>query len=474
MLQRKLLWRPVIIVLIAIIAFSSCTTGKRYQQPALDLPKSFEAAAPADTVSIADLEWKFFFSDTALQSLIENGIRYNHDLQLAINRLDISGSQLKQARALSLPEANLAVSGQYNRPSKNSLSGLSANSFLGKNHIDNFLTIVNLSWELDIWGKISRQKEAALAQYLQSGEAVKVVQTQLVADIAQGYFNLQKLGRQLDIAKRNLVLSDTFLIDTRLLKEAGIGNSLAVQQAEAQKLSTQLLIPGLEQQITIQENALRFLTGQLPGKLAIGISQEDVSKDSLLAPGLPVSLISRRPDVRSSELALVQANARVGIAQANRYPALNITAGGGLESFKASNWFNIPNSLFGLAAGTITQPIFRRRALKTQFEVATLEREQAVISFRRSALVAVEEVANALSAFSKLNEQRIIANAQVYALDTAVLQAQQLFKSDMATYLEVITAQGNALNAELNLAEIERSQSAARIELYRALGGGWK
>ena len=169
-------------------------------------------------------------------------------------------------------------------------------------------------------------------------------------------------------------------------------------------------------------------------------------------------MVSRRPDVRSDEMALMAANAQVGVAQANMYPALNITAGGGLESFKASNWFSIPNSLFGLAAGAIAQPIFRRRELKTQFEIAKLQREEAVIQFRQSVLQATGEVADALVQADKLKQQQQIAIAQVDTLHRAVFNAQLLFRSDLANYLEVITAQGNALQAELNLASIQRQQ----------------
>ncbi len=178
--------------------------------------------------------------------------------------------------------------------------------------------------------------------------------------------------------------------------------------------------------------------------------------------------------MRSDELALQIATTQIGIAKANMYPALNITAGGGLESFKASNWFNIPNSLFGLAAGSIAQPIFKRRQLKTQYEIARLEREQAVIKFKQSVLTARGEVADALVSVEKLKEQQQIASGQVDTLRSAVGNAQLLFKSDMANYLEVITAQGNALQAELNLASIRRQQLSAIVELYRSLGGGWK
>ncbi|HEU4609272.1 MAG TPA: efflux transporter outer membrane subunit [Chitinophagaceae bacterium] len=457
-----------------LIFMYSCRVGKAYQRPELELPEQFNRVSFSDTSSIADIEWKNFFTDPTLQGLIEKGIRYNHDLMLAVKRLDVAQQQLRQSKLLLLPDVSLQMTAQYNRPSKNSLNGISINSFLGKGHVENYQTFVGLSWEADIWGKLRGQKEAVLAGYLQSYEGVKAVQTQLVADIAQGYFNLLMLDQQLSVAQRNLVLSDSFLVATRLLKDAGIGNALAVQQAESQRQSTALLVPQLEQDIALQENALQVLTGQIPGALARQATLDAIRIPATLSAGLPISMVSRRPDVRASEMRLVAANAQVGVAQANLYPALNITAGGGLESFKASNWFNIPNSLFGLAAGTIAQPIFQRGALKTQVEVAKLEREQAVIQFRQSVLQATGEVADALVQTEKLQQQEQIAGAQVDTLRQAVVNAKLLFRSDLATYLEVITAQASALQAELNLVAIRRQQLGAIVELYRALGGGWK
>jgi outer membrane protein, multidrug efflux system len=471
---RNTMSKQYFLVLFSMLFLVSCKLGKEYQRPQVELPQQFGNVSYADTSSIADIEWKNFFTDPELQVLIEKGITYNHDLLIALKRLEIADKQAKQARLLQLPELNLQVSAQFNRPSDNSLNGISIKNFLQKNHVENYNAGLNVSWEADIWGKIRSQKEAALATYLQTTEATKAVQTQLVADIAQGFFNLLMLDRQLEIAQKNLSLSDSFLSATRLLKDAGIVNMLAVQQAESQRQSTALLIPQLQQDIALQENALQLLTGQLPGALARKSSLNQFVLREELSTGLPIAMVSRRPDVRTEELALVVANARVGIAQAQMYPALNISAGGGLESFKASNWFNIPNSLFGMAAGAIAQPIFRRKELKTQYEVAKLDRETAVIRFRQSVLQATTEVSDALIQVSKLKEQRVIARDQVDTLRHAIHNAQLLFKSDMANYLEVITAQSNVLQAELNLAAIQRSQLSAMVELYRALGGGWK
>jgi outer membrane protein TolC len=247
-----------------------------------------------------------------------------------------------------------------------------------------------------------------------------------------------------------------------------------VQRAESQKQTTERLIPDFEESIALQENILQVLTGQLPGPVTSRTSLDDFAVAEHLSTGLPVSMVSRRPDVRAAEMSLVAANAETGIAQANMYPALNITAGVGLETFTASNWFNIPGSVFGLAAGSISQPIFNRRRLRTDFEVAKLQRDQAVIEFRQSVLNATREVSNALVQLDKLKQQQQIATGQVDTLKHALTNAQLLFRSDMADYLEVITAQTDVLLAELNLVTVQRRQLGAMVELYRSLGGGWK
>lgn len=470
----RIIRNPSYLIPVFLLILAGCRVGKDLEKPELHLPAKFAGVVHADTNSIADLKWKSFFTDPILRKLIEKGISYNPDLQIAIKRIDISQQQLRQSKLLRLPEVDLQVTGQYNNPSNNSLNGISLKSFLDKSHVENYMAGVNVSWEIDVWGKIRRQKEAALAQYLSTYEGVKAVQTQLVANIAQGYFNLLMLDHQLQIAKRNLSLTDSFAIATRLLKDAGAATALAVQQAEARKLSTALLIPELEESIAIQENALQLLTGQFPGTISRIADLESITIPPSLSTGLPAAMVSRRPDVRASEIALQIANADVGIAQANMYPALNITAGAGLESFKSSNWFNIPSSLFGLAAGSIAQPLFRRRELKTQYEIAKIEREQTVIEFRQSVLQAVGEVSNALVQIEKLETQHELAEAQVDTLDRAVANAHLLFKSDMANYLEVITAQTSSLVMELNLASIRRKQLDAMVELYRSLGGGWQ
>lgn len=471
-LSEKVSLRKALPLLLLPIALYSCRVGKDYKRPDIKTPETFTAQA-ADTASIASINWNQFFSDTTLLRLIDNGIRYNNDLAIATTRIGIAQQQVRQAKLLWFPEINALLTAQYNRPSKNSLNGISANSFLKSDHVNNFLGSVTASWEIDVWGRIRRQKEAALAGYLQSYEAARAVQTQLVSDIAQGYFNLLMLDGQLDIAKRNLALNDTILNITSLLKNSGEVTALAVQQAAAQRQTTALLVPQLEQDIAIQQNALKLLAGEFPGVIERKSRLGEIRFPGDLPAGLPAALLSRRPDVKAAELGLVAANAEVGIAKAQMYPGLNITAGGGVESYQFKNWFNIPGSLFGIASGAIAQPIFNRGRLKAQYETAKLQREQEVARFKQSVLVATSEVENALVTIDKTDQQYEIADARVDTLDRAVFNARLLFKSAMANYLEVITAQGNALQAQLELAAIRRDRLTAAVELYRALGGGW-
>jgi len=462
----------LLITVLALTVLSACRIGKDYHRPALELPETLGQAS-ADTGSVANFSWKTFFTDPQLQALIARGLERNHDLLTALKRTDIAWQQLKQARALMLPTANLNVSAQYTRPSDNSLAGLSTQAFLGRDYLENYQAGVNLSWEADIWGRIGRMKEAARAEYVQTDEGAKAVRTLLVSNIAQGYLNLLMLDEQLEIARQNLSLSDSFLLATRQLMAAGMTNDLAVQQAQSRQQTTAMLLSQVEEAIVIQENALRQLTGDLPGPVARG-RLDQFSIPHQLTTGLPVALVSRRPDVRSRELALVSANARIGAAKAAMYPALNITAGTGLESFKSSNWFDIPGSVFGLAAGAVAQPLLQRRTLKTRLETAKLERDQREIEFKQSVLQATTEVANALTRIEKLQERETLAAARAGSMQTAVSQSQLLFRSGMADYLDVITVHSNALQSQLDLSAIRREELGAVVELYRALGGGWK
>ncbi|NQX56835.1 efflux transporter outer membrane subunit [Pedobacter panaciterrae] len=467
--------KTILSAVTLLMIISACNVSRKMETPKPALPVAFRnAATTTDTSSIAEVQWKDFFNDAILQKLIDSAIRNNYDMQIALKNMESSKLQFKQIKFNHTPQVSLNVSANTNRPSDNSLNGFTLSQFLGTNHIEDYNANLSLSWEADIWGKIRNQSKAALAQYLQTAEARKAIQTNIVSSVSQGYYNLLMLDEQLDVARRNLRLNDSTLQIIKLQMQAGQVSSLAVQQAEAQQLAAEQLIPEFEQNITVQENALRVISGALPTRIERNTRLKQLNPAERIPTGLPSEVISRRPDVHHAELALNVANANVGFNKASMYPVLNITAAAGVNTLKASNWFNIPASLFGTVAGSVLQPVLNRKKLKTQYEVSKIEREKVVLQFRQSVLNAVGEVSDALVKIEKLKSRQEIAANRVRTLQQTTGNASLLFKNGIANYLEVITAQSNVLQSELELASIKRQQLSAVAELYRSLGGGWK
>lgn len=462
-------------IAILITTIISCKVSKDIETPKDAFPENFRnASVSKDTTSIADLEWKNFFTEKDIIQLIDSAVTRNNDLQIATKNIEIAQYKFTQSKWGNVPQVNLNVSASTSNPSDNSFTGKNLGQALGQNHIDDYSAGATLSWEADIWGKIKNQKKGAFAGYLQSEEVKKALQTTIVANVSKGYYNLLMLDAQLEIAKQNYKLNDSTTNIIKLKYDAGQVTSLAIQQSEAQKLVSAQLIPQLEQNIAIQENALSVLTGSFPNSKTRTTRLSVIEVKNNNAIGIPSSLVSRRPDVKSAELALKIANANVGITKADLYPALKITAQGGVNSFETSNWFNIPASLFGTVAGGLTQPLLNNKKVRTQYNIAVAEREKAVLSFRQSVLVAVSEVSDALVKVEKLQQQESFLKERVKTLQQAIKNANLLFKNGMAEYLEVLSAQANLLQSELELANIKREQLTANTELYRALGGGWR
>jgi len=463
------------IILFLQVLFLACKTTDKALDTAPTLPEHFRNAetVKADSSGIALIAWRDFFSDATLQGLIDTAILHNMDMQLAVKNIEAAQLTLKQAKAEYLPDLNLQVTANTSRPSDNSMNGLSLNEFLESKHIEDYTAALSLSWEADIWGKIKNQKTAALASYLQTTEAKKAVQTQLVSSVAQGYYNLLMLQMQLKIAQQNLALNDSTLNIIKQQYDVGDITQLGLEQAEAQRLAAASLIPEFEQQINIQENALSILSGKLPETIATATTLAEINIPQEVNTGIPSLLLSQRPDVKQAELAITVAQADKQYARANMYPSLTISAQAGVNAFKASNWFNMPASLFGTAIGGITQPLLQRKQLKTRYKLAAIDQEKTIIQFRQSVITAVGEVSDALIALKKLEEKQTIARNRTNKLQHAIHNADLLFDTGMANYLEVITAQSSVLQSELELAQIKKAQLVAVVDLYRSLGGGW-
>ncbi len=478
MTTTKYMNRQAKLLAVSILSFVawSCSTEKLVsnKQHAPSLPEQYrDQGAVPQAGNIGSIPWRNFFKDPTLQSLIDSAIQHNLDMQLALKNIEAAQLSLKQAKASYLPAAQLQIRANSTNPSNNSMNGLSLGQFLGQHHVEDYTASVGLSWEADLWGKIKSQNAVALASYLQTEEARKLIQTQVVAQVAHGYYQLLMLYTLRDIAKQNLQLSDTTLRIVKQQYEVGDISLLALEQVAAQRLSAAALIPDFEQQIRIQENAIQILSGKLPAQINIVKQLTDVRFPENLATGVPADLLSYRPDVKQAELAVTGSQAYQQYSKAKMYPSLIISAEAGVNAFKASNWFNIPASLFGAITGSITQPIFQRKELKTQYELARVEQEKNVMIFKQKVIAAAGEVSDALISIQKLKEKQQIALDRTNRLKEATKHANLLFETGMATYLEVITAQSNILQSELELAQVSKAELSAVVDLYRSLGGGW-
>lgn len=464
--------------------FYSCKVGESYVEQDRKVPEGFrkDGESLKDSINIARLSWKEFFEDPMLISLIEQGLSENLDIKIAEKDALIGFENLQQRKANFFP--NLVASPNYytERHGDNWYSNPNAKIYERKgtappsvwyNNRIQHLAPVSSSWEIDIWGKLRNQKEAAASRYQASLASLKALQTNLVAEISSTYYNLLRLDEQLEVAKSNLALNDSTINIVRLQYRAGQVTSLAILQTENQKLLAASLIPQIEKEIAQEENYLRSLLGEYPGEIPRSQSLEPETIKTKEAAGIPIELLKNRPDVLLSEYNLMAAYSDLGAAKAARYPSLTLAGTMGLDSYVLANLFQ-PASLFANLGAGITAPIFQNRRLKTDQRKADLEKQIASDQFQQTIIQAVAEVSNELTNLEKIKEEHAIALQRIDASKLAVKNASLLFKSGMANYLEVINAQSNALDNELNLINVKMDLLIANLQLYRALGGGWE
>jgi NodT family efflux transporter outer membrane factor (OMF) lipoprotein len=453
------------------LLLSSCVVGKKYSRTNTDIPQSYREPVPvtADTLL---LPWRTFFKDPLLIGLIEKALHKNNEVSIAMMNMEQLDLRYKQAKLGLLPTLDMSVGANRNWLSKNSLNGSLSEQFLGTSYMDDYSATLRLTWEADIWGKAKMQKEGARANYFSQKENLSALKTRIIVQVAQAYYNLITLDEQLTVAKRNIALGDSTLSMIRLQFQSGQINSLAVEQAEAQQKTAELLVPLALQNIAVQENALSILCGSYPDSVARTHSLASVMPEEVFPSGVPALLLSRRPDVKAAEYAVVALNAQTGLAKAAMYPAISLTPSIGTNSFKFNTWFDLPGSLVKNIGANLTQPVFQQRSLKTAYEVAQIEQEKSVVQFKQSVLTAVGEVSDAMAKSRYASERMLLVEQKTASLTKSVKDAMLLFRSGMATYLEVITAQNNALQNELEAVNIRKDKLNAVTDLYRALGGG--
>ncbi|AYN65917.1 efflux transporter outer membrane subunit [Euzebyella marina] len=458
----------LLVVLVLPLILQSCFVAKNYERPDLQTENLYRTdQLPQDSLSIAEVSWKEIFTDAQLQGYIEKALTNNLDIRMAMQSVVSAEAYLKQGKAGYFPTLSATASVTRTKNSENSQFGS-----IFSEAIEQYQLSGNLSWEADIWGKIRSNKRAAGASYLQSVAAHQAVKTQLIASIADTYYQLLALDRQKRVAEETLNARKSSLETTAALKDAGQVTEVAVKQTEAQVHTTEIILIDLENNIKLLENSFCILLGEPPHEVERSqLSQQEIETE--LRTGVPASLLANRPDVIQSEYALVNAFELTNVAKSSMYPSLTLTATGGLQSLELDNWFDA-SSLFSTLVGSLTQPLFNQRQLRTQLEVSKAQQEQALLSYKKVLLTAGQEVSNALYSYNAETKKLSAREKELESYALAEDYSEELLNNGLANYLEVLTARQNALNSELNLINSQYGQLSATVELYRALGGGWQ
>jgi NodT family efflux transporter outer membrane factor (OMF) lipoprotein len=466
MKKNTIFWIPFFPVMLIVL--QSCLVSRNYKRPVVVEETHFRTDALAqDSVTIADISWREIFTDSILAAHIDEALANNIDIRIALQQIVSAQAYFKQGKAGYLPTLNATGRVNYQELARNSQFG----SFFD-GAITQYELTASLSWEADIWGKIRSNKRALQAGYLQSVAAHQLVKTELISNIASVYFQLLAFDEQSRITEETILTRESSLRTTKALKEAGNVTEVAVKQTEAQLHSARALLVDIRMSIKLLENTMSILLGHAPHAISRS-TLKDQTLTSDLKTGYPVQLLRNRPDVIAAEYGLINAFELTNVAKTNFYPSLNLSANGGLQSLQLDELFSV-NSLFANVIGSLTQPLINGRRIRTQFEVAKSQQEQAYLRFKQSILNASREVSDALYTYEAAEQRIEIKSMEFAAYDTATLHSEALLNSGFANYLEVLTARQNALNSRIDLINAEYNRFNAVIELYRALGGGWQ
>ena len=454
---------------ISILTLSACVTQK-YERPQVKNEGLYRDNNTTDTTTMADLPWKSLFSDTTLQSLIQQGINQNLDLKQAIERIKISEATLRQSRAAFLPSLQADVSvtdAKQSQAALNFPAGININL-----ETQTYRAALSTAWEADIWGKLSSAKRAAFATLLQSDAAKRAVQTQLIATIANNYYTLLALDKQLAITEQTIKIRTQDVETMKALKEGAVVNGAAVVQSEANLYAAQVTLPDLKRSIKEAENALSIVLAQAPGTINRTNLDQQIPYTNLQT-GVSAQLLQNRPDVIAAEFGFRSAFENTNVAKTYFYPALTLTATGGLTSLQLSNFFD--NSIFYNLVGGLTQPIFAKGANKARLTTAQANQQIAFYAFQQALLTGGQEVSNALYAYQTAAEKEETRAKQIASLTKAVDFTKELLRYSSATnYTDVLTSEQSLLTAQLSGINDRLQKLQSVVNLYRALGGGWK
>lgn len=473
---RKSIHKTVLI-LLPVVLMTGC---KVFKEPVVtenkNVPASFAGAA--DSLSVKNVSWKEYFADENLHILIDSALKRNQELNIALREIDILRNEVNDRRGEYLPfvalraDAGLEKEGRFTRHGAVDATGeiLPGKEF--PDPLPNYGVAMLASWEVDIWKKLRNAKKSAALRFLAGSEGRNFLITNLIAEIANSYYELLALDNQLNIIRQNIGIQTGMLEVVKQQMASAKLTQLAVNRFEAQLLNTKNRQYEIQQKIVEVENRISFLTGSFPTHIPrSSASFVNVPMDSV-SSGLPAYLFENRPDIRQAELQLAAAKLDVSVARAEFLPALRLVGGVGIEAFDVSRLLN-PESLLFNVAGDLIAPLVNRNAIKARYRNATAMQAQAVYNYEQTVLNAYVDVVNNLAAVRNFDNSFLTKSQEAGILMQSVSISNSLFRSARADYLEVLLTQQEALESKMELVEIKQKQMNARVNLYRSLGGGW-
>jgi len=433
-----------------------------------------------DTLNSAQVRWKDFFTDPNLNALIDTALSNNQELNITLQEIEIARNEVRARKGEYLPSAGIGAGAGVEKVGRYTSQGANdANTDIAPGRetpeaLPDLMVGVYANWEIDIWRKLRNAKKSAFNRYLSSVEGKNFMVTNLVAEIAGSYYELLALDNQLEIVQQNIEIQSNALKIVKLEKESARVTELAVRKFEAEVYHTQSLQYDIQQRITETENRINFLTGRFPQPVARSSQSFSTLVPDTLYAGIPAQLLENRTDVRQAELDLTASKLDVKVARARFYPSLNISAGVGLRAFDPSFFIKTPQSMLYSIAGNLVAPLINRNALKATYYNANAKQIRAVYKYEQTILNAYVEVANQQAKISNLKKSYDLKAKQVDALNQSITISTNLFKSAKADYMEVLLTQRDALESKFDLVETKMEQMHAMVNMYRALGGGWK
>lgn len=433
-----------------------------------------------DTTNTAVLPWHDFFKDQNLVNLIDTALKNNQELLITLQEIEIAKNDIRIKKGAYLPTVGIRAGAGVEKVGRYTSQGAGdATTEIkpGKETPDplgDFVVAAYANWEVDIWKKLRNSKKAAVSRYLSTVEGKNFVVTNLIAEIANSYYELLALDSQLDIVKQTIELQSNALEIVKIQKQASRATELGVQKFQAEVMDSKSKEFDILQQIKETENRINFLVGQYPQEIKRDRNNFLSLLPSTVNSGIPSQLLQNRPDIKQAEMELTAAKLDVKVARAEFYPSLDISAAVGVNAFNPSYLLTFPESLLYSLAGDLAAPLINRNAIKAEFSNANARQLQALYNYDRVVLNAYIEVSNELSKISNLEKSYDLKSQQVAALNTSIDVSNDLFKSARVDYFEVLMTQRDALESKLELIETKKDQLNAAVNVYKDLGGGWK